>query len=87
MWAINNYYRDQNDDLEKYKLICRFVNPSAARDIWDSTSDSDTQSSMLESDFLAEIRKHTKEPIDDSLLSDKIHNPTEHDYDTIERVK
>lgn len=86
MWAIANYYRDQQDDLEKYKLICRFVNPEAARAIWDKTDFEETSATAEYSDFLSTIRQHTKEKISDGELSDRIANPDKYDVDTIERV-
>ncbi len=86
MWAITNYYRDQQDDLEKYKMICRFVNPEAAKEVWDKETSTDSTAIAEEADFLSAIRQHTKENISDVELSDRIFNPEKYDVDTIERV-
>lgn len=80
-----NYYKDQQDDLEKYKLICRFVNPEAARSMWDK-SEPANESAMFEDEFLSEIRQHTTETKDNATLLEKLQNPIDDDFDTIERV-
>lgn len=88
MWAIANYYKDQDQDLEKYKLICRFVNPEAARHIWDADQLAEAESSSDSDyrDFLSQIKKHTKEDISEADLASRIANPEEYDVDKIERV-
>lgn len=86
MWAIANYYQDQQDDLEKYKLICRFVNPEAARAVWDQDSVETTESSDY-ADFLQQVQAHSKQQINPAELADRIHNPEKYDIDTIERVR
>ena len=30
-----NYFKDEEEDFEKTKLLCRFMNPMAAASIWD----------------------------------------------------
>jgi hypothetical protein len=85
MWAIANHYKDQNEDLEKYKLICRFVNPDAARKIWDEDAQDEV---ALNDEFLAQIQKHTKAKLSPNELSERVFNPEKYDQDidTIERI-
>lgn len=88
-WAIINYYKDQDEDLEKYKLICRFTNPEAARKLFDQKPDN----VEIPEEFLDEIMKHTKSNIDRNTLRTSIGNPennlsesTVYNIDTIEKV-
>jgi hypothetical protein len=93
MWAIANYYKDQEEELEKYKLICRFINPNAAHEIFDGgTAKKETieRSNVNEEAVLAEIMKHTKTKLSAAELKDRIYNPEEYDIskvDSIERVE
>lgn len=84
-----NYYKDQEEDLEKYKLICKFVNPEAAQDAWGTNKpkNSDTSGFTPEDDLINIIAKNRN--IDPTELKDRINNPTDYDdtLDTIERVK
>lgn len=83
---ITNHYKDQHEDLEKYKLICRFVNPDAARKIWDV--DTEDEETSVNNEFLSQIQQHTKANLTPSDLSDRIDNPEKYDLDidTIERI-
>ena len=88
MWVLANHYKDQYDDLEKYKMICRFVNPSAANKMWDTEIIDSENDSSIDKDFLVQIQKHTKTQLSSSELSDRLLNPSKYDtdLDTIERV-
>jgi len=89
-WAISNYYKDKEEDFEKYKIICRFTNPKAAYEIWDKPKEVVEE---ISDEFLQEIRKHTKSNLDDSSLRQRLLNPEQYgpelddgSLDTIERV-
>jgi hypothetical protein len=90
MWAIANYYKDQEEDFEKYKILCRFINPEAAKEFWDDEVVDDTKGVSDEEAFFEELRKHTKDPITTEELKDRVMNPEKYDQeslDTIERVE
>jgi len=92
MWAIANYYKDQEEDLEKYKLICRFINPQAAAEIWDKKPISDTVSEKNNDEIFKEILAHSKSGISVSELQKRVQNPEEYvepdeNLDRIEVIK
>jgi len=35
-WILLNYFKDDEEEFEKTKLLCRFLNPQAASAIWDT---------------------------------------------------
>lgn len=89
-WAIFNHFKDQEEDLEKYKLICRFTNPEAAQKLFDKNYVS--PENEISPEFLEEIRKHSKSDIDDSTLRKFLIDPentlpeSDDHLDTIEAV-
>lgn len=78
MWAIANYYKDQEEDLEKFKLICRFINPKAAAEIWDVKTVSEAVPDENNDEIWKEILSHTKSGITVSDLKKRINNPEEY---------
>jgi hypothetical protein len=91
MWAIANYYKDQEEDLEKFKLICRFINPQAAAEIWDEKTVSEAVSDENNDEIWKEILAHSKSGISPSELKKRVQHPEEYskpedDLDTIEVV-
>jgi len=75
-WAVINHYKDQEEDLEKYKLICRFTNPEAAQKLFDK--DYISPEEQISKEFLDEIRKHSKSDLDDDTLRKSLTNPQSH---------
>lgn len=72
-WAILNHFKDQEEDLEKYKLICRFTNPEAAQKLFDKNYVSPED--QITQEFLDEIRKHSDSKVDDSTLRKFLADP------------
>ncbi len=81
MWAIANYYKDQDEDFEKYKIICRFINFKAASELWDEKVPDDTGGVSDDSTFWEEVKKHTKKNISTEELKDRIMNPEQYDVE------
>ena len=89
-WAIFNHFKDQEEDLEKYKLICRFTNPEAAKKAFD---DKGSVPEEISQEFLDEIKKHSKYNLDDETLRQRLSDPentlleSNNHLDTIEAVE
>ena len=85
-WAILNHYKDQDEDLEKYKLICRFTNPEAAKKLFDQKPDNID----ISDEFLEEIMKHSKSNPNKDTLREGISNPeanlTEHQNSNLDSI-
>lgn len=77
-WAIANYYKDQEEDIEKYKLLCRFINPEAAANIWDKKPVSDTVQEEENDAVWKEILSHSKSGLSVSELKKRINNPDDY---------
>jgi len=87
-WAVMNHYKDQEEDLEKYKLICRFTNPEAASKLFDAPKAS--LEDEISEEFLNEIQKHSKHKLSKANLRQSLLNPESlpetGSIDTIERI-
>lgn len=35
MWVLMNHYRDEDEEFQKTKLLCKFINPAAASELFD----------------------------------------------------
>lgn len=82
-----NHYKDQEEDLEKYKLICRFVNPEAAEKIW-GEKDPETTGETPEDELIAAMAE--QRGIDPKEMRERLANPEKYnqdgDLDKIEAV-
>ena len=87
MWAIANYYKDQDEDFEKYKIICRFINPKAASELWDEKIIDDTVGVSDDAVFWEEVKKHTKNPITTEELKVRIMNPEQYDAENLDSIE
>jgi hypothetical protein len=45
-WTLINYYKDQQDEFNKMKLLCRFINPEAAKKVFDEAQMEVTESTQ-----------------------------------------
>jgi hypothetical protein len=84
-WVLINYYKDQEEELEKWKMLCRFVNPAVAHKVFDQVEE--TTVTNMDS-LLEEINKHSSKPITrEELESGLSHEPGEPlDITPIEKV-
>jgi hypothetical protein len=86
MWVLSNFYKDKQESFEETKLLCRFINPEAAKHAFDQI---DEISEMDDAAFLEEINAHTKTPLTAEELEQRIQdaNNGNPDLDIIEVVE
>lgn len=86
-WVLANHYQDIENELETTKMVCRFINPQLAQNIFDVKHEV-TVGDMDE--ILEDINKYGKSKIDASTLQQLFKDPnalsSEPDIDIIERV-
>lgn len=51
IWVLQNFYADQNEDFDKYKLLLRFINPEGAKKLFDENK---TEVTVSTEDFMFE---------------------------------
>jgi len=87
-WILANHFKDEEVEWKKLQLLCRFINPEAARQIFDKET-IDPIIEMTEDEFLQEINAHTTEKIDNKTLQDafKGNITTDQDLDVIVPVE
>ena len=75
--------------MEKFKLICRFINPKAAAEIWDEKPVSEAVPDAQNDAAWQEILSHTKSGISVEELKRRIENPEEYvePSDTLDRIE
>lgn len=74
-WTLLNYYKDQQDDFDKIKLLCRFINPEAAHKIFDAKETEvtvNTDSMVFEGISKDMKGKYTKEELQ-AIMDDPKH--------------
>lgn len=82
-WTLINYYKDQQDEFNKIKLICRFINPEAAKTVFDKAEVEVTESSedfMLEQMSKDLKGKYTPEELK-AMMDDPKH------YESLDRIE
>ncbi|MGH7974983.1 MAG: hypothetical protein ACREBR_05630 [bacterium] len=70
-----NHFKDEEDDFEKTKLLCRFVNPQAASIFWDKKETETTISteSLLYNQMAKDLKhKYTPQELE-AFMSDPKH--------------
>ena len=84
-WTLINYYKDQQEEFDKLKLICRFVNPEAARKIFDDVKEEVTVSteSVLFDQMSKDLKGKYKPEELKAILDDPKHYS---ELDKIEKV-
>ena len=87
---MSNYYKDQEEESEKLKILCRFINPDAARKIFDREID-EVLSEADDKEFMKEVQEPTSSNVtldDVNQAFDKKHQGLSiQDLDVIELVK
>jgi hypothetical protein len=88
-WVLSNYAKDEEEQFEKLKLLCRFINPEAARKVFDI----DESESVTDIDeFMSEIKQHASDEINEELVKEQLLQKTEEfetepDLDIIEPIE
>lgn len=80
-----NHFRDQEEDFEKTKVLCRFMNPAAAASIWDKKDVEvtvSTESTLFEQMSKDLKGKYTPEELE-AIMKDPKHYS---ELDRIEKV-
>lgn len=80
-----NHYKDEEEDFEKTKILCRFLNPAAAAEIWDKKKTQRTESTeSLLFDQMAKDLKNRYSPEElQAIMKDPKHYA---ELDVIERA-
>lgn len=78
-----NIIQDQEEEDKKYEYLLRFINPKAAKAVFD---DSEVVQ-IDDADFLAEVNAHTSEPITSADLRNATDETQPRDLDVIEEIK
>ena len=87
MWAIANYYKDQDEDFEKYKIVCRFINFKAASEMWDEKVIDDKSGVSDDAAFWEEVQKHTKSNLSAEELKQRMENPEKYDISNLDSIE
>lgn len=80
-----NHYKDEEEDFEKTKILCRFLNPTAAAAIWDKKKVERTESteSLLFDQMSKDLKnRYTPEELQ-AIMKDPKHYA---ELDVIERA-
>ena len=85
LWILSNYNRDKEEELEKVKIICTFIDPQGAKKFFDNSEDVITE---FESDaFLKEIQSQSNEKFTPDDLRERLRSSQDYDgVDIIEHV-
>ena len=80
---MTNHFKDEEDDFEQTKLLCRFLNPQAAASIWDKKDTVETISTkdtMFDTMAVDLKGKYTPEELQ-SMMDDPKH------YEGLDRIE
>ena len=80
-----NHYKDEEEDFERTKILCRFLNPAAAAAIWDKQKTQRTESteSLLFDQMAKDLKnRYTPEELQ-AIMKDPKHYA---ELDVIERA-
>jgi hypothetical protein len=80
---LTNHFKDEEDDFEQTKLLCRFLNPQAAASIWDKKDTVETISTkdtMFDTMAVDLKGKYTPEELQ-SMMDDPKH------YEGLDRIE
>lgn len=84
-WTLINYYKDQQEEFDTIKLLCRFINPDMSHKVFDETKEEVTISteSVLFDQMSKDLKgKYTPEELK-AILDDPKHYS---ELDRIEKV-
>ena len=82
---MTNHFKDQEEEFESTKILCRFLNPAAAKDIWDK-KDTETTTSTKDTMFDA-MAKDLKGKYTPEELQAMMDDPKRYaGYDVIEKA-
>lgn len=84
MWVLMNHFRDEEEDWKKQELLCRFINPSAASEVFDKkTEKTESTEDVLFSQMAQDLKgKYTAEELAAIMADPKHHS----ELDKIEKV-
>lgn len=82
-WTLSQYYKDQQEEFDKVKLICRFINPEVAKKVFDESIIERTEST--DSFMFEEMPKDLKEKYSQEELEAMLQDP-EH-YQSLDRIE
>jgi hypothetical protein len=82
---LTNHFKDQEEEFENTKLLCRFLNPQAASSIWDKK---DTETTVSTTDAMFEnMAKDLKGKYTPEELQAMMDDPKRYaGYDIIEKA-
>lgn len=84
LWLLTNIYKDEEEDFEKTKVLCKFLRPEAFSEDNDTSIVSDT---FIE-DIETKLGRKLTEEEQSKIMSNTPENiPIEEDLDIIERIK
>jgi hypothetical protein len=85
MWVLINHFRDEEEDWKKQELLCRFLNPSAASELFDKKDIEKTEST--EDYMLEQVSKDLKGKFTPQELAEIFKDPKHFsELDRIEKV-
>lgn len=85
MWVLLNHFRDEEEDWKKQELLCRFINPTAAAEVFDQKMVEKTVST--EDVLFAQISKDLKGKYTAEELAAIMADPKHHsELDRIEKA-
>ncbi len=89
-WILSNHYKDREEEFEKLKILCRFINPDIARKVFDREI-GEIESESDEDEFMKEVREHSSKDITTKDVKNAFEPGYKgiaiQDLDTIERVE
>lgn len=71
-WILANYYKDEEVEWQKLQLLCRFINPDAAKQIFDQENVDTFE--VTDDDFFQEINEHSSEKVDNQKLQNALNS-------------
>lgn len=84
-WTLLNYHKDQQEDFDKVKLLARFINPEAAKKVFDESVVERTEST--DSFMFEEMPKELKDKYSPEELESMLESPEHYqELDRIEKV-
>jgi hypothetical protein len=90
-WILANHYKDQEEAFTPFKYLMYFMNPEAARKLFDKGQQDDFEvSEANEDEFLKEVQEHASSDVSiadiNSAFAHPDSGPILQDLDTIEVV-
>ena len=83
LWILSNYNKDKEEELEKVKIICTFIDPQGAKKFFDNSEDVITE--FDNNAFIKEIQSQSDKKFTPEDLKERL--KSSQDYDGIDEIE